>query len=149
MSSRKAFALALTLLMGCGPLAAFAAAPSGNDDPGLTNLKGMSPAYISCQRSAGDNALASDACMSSEMKVQDARLNKTYKALLGALKPDAKAALIDAERAWVQSTAKDEAFESKLYGDSQAENAQQLENKLARLCARANALDSYLALAQL
>ena len=87
--------------------------------------------------------------MSSEMKVQDARLNKTYKALLGALKPDAKAALIDAERAWVQSTAKDEAFESKLYGDSQAENAQQLENKLARLCTRANALDSYLTLAQL
>jgi uncharacterized protein YecT (DUF1311 family) len=147
VSPRKALISALTLFIGCGLLAAVAATP-GSDDARLTATKGMSSTFISCRKSASDIALASDACMSRELKVQDARLNRNYKVLLGMLKSDAKNALVDAERARLQSASKDEAFESRLYGNSQAENAQQLENKLAQLCARANVLDSYLVLAQ-
>lgn len=143
---RMAMLLALT---GCLPLAASAQQAANATGPGIRNIDGLSPTYISCLKSANEKILAVDACMSSELKYQDARLNKTYKSLLDALKPDAKKALLDAERVWVQSKSKDEDFEIALYGDTQVENAQQLENNLYRLTARANALEKYLKFAQL
>ncbi|WP_426700976.1 lysozyme inhibitor LprI family protein [Rhodanobacter sp. Col0626] len=162
MKSRNPVILTLAFFMCCGPLSVYAAmsgpagqpasfdgAAASDDGSGSAGVEGLSQAYLSCQKSAGEKLLASDACMTSELKYQDARLNKTYKALLGVLKPESKKALVEAERSWLQSQSKDENFESTLYGDTQVENAQQLENKLFRLCARANALDKYLALAQL
>lgn len=117
--------------------------------PDAAGVKGFSSTYLSCHRSAGDNLLQNDGCISAELKYQDTRLNRIYKALLATLKPVANKALVVAERAWLKSASGDEAFETSLYGDSQAENAQQYENRLMRLCARANALDKYLAFASL
>lgn len=146
MKSRNPFILSLAFFIFCAPLWVSATQPGSSD---ATDIKGFSQTYISCLKAADGRLLDSDACMTSELKYQDARLNKTYKALLGLLKPDSKKALVEAERAWLQSQSKDGDFESTLFGDTQVENAQQLENRLYRLCARANALDKYLALAEL
>lgn len=140
MKPRSPFILSLALSICCAPLTASAI---GSDIPGV------SPTYSSCQKSASGKVLASDACMTSELKYQDARLNKTYKALLDTLKPGSRKALVEAERTWLQSASKDQDFESSLFGGTQAENAQQTENKLYRLCARANVLEKYLEFAQL
>ena len=162
MPSRKSLSLAAVFLVSCTSSAVFAAPAVRSDPPAASAQmasgtsssseradKGLSAAYLSCQKSAGRDILRSDACMSRELKLQDARLNRIYKALLGTLKPDAKKALVAAERTWLQSASRDEAFETALYGDSQAENAQQQENRLLRLCARADALDKYLAFSSL
>ncbi len=117
--------------------------------PDAAGVKGFSTTYLSCQKAARDDLLQNDACISAELKYQDTRLNRTYKALLSTLKPDAKRALVIAERGWLKSASDDEAFETSLYGDSQAGNAQQYEDRLSRLCARANSLDKYLAFASL
>lgn len=153
MKSGSSFIIAL-VLFACGSSswalpATYDATGQAAASTGSAGGTGFSPTYIACMKSAGGNLLGSDACMTSELKYQDARLNKAYKALLGVLEPEAKKALVEAERAWLKSQSGDEDFESALYGDTQAGNAQQLENRLGRLCARANALDKYLALAEL
>lgn len=105
---------------------------------------GYSKTYLSCMKSANENILIDDACSSAELKYQDARLNKIYKSLLRALKPDAKSALIDAEKAWVQSRSSDANFDSLLYGDdTQIGNLTLLTNDLSRTKARAQILDKY------
>jgi uncharacterized protein YecT (DUF1311 family) len=146
MLSRN-YRIAMLALTGCVlPLAAAAQQAGG---PGMLDVAGLSSTYTACLKSANEKTLAVDACMSSELKSQDARLNKVYKSLLDTLKPDAKKALVDAERVWLQSKSKDEGFETALYGDTQVANAQQLQNNLYRVTARANALEKYLTFAQL
>jgi len=119
------------------------------DNSGHEGDKGYSQKYVSCMKSAGHNAISADACMSSELTYQDARLNKVYKELLDNLKPDSKASLVEAERIWVQLRAKDGAFDASLYGSSQSGNAQQLRNDLQRVTQRADLLEGYLELAKL
>jgi uncharacterized protein YecT (DUF1311 family) len=107
------------------------------------------PTYIACMKSAGDNILRDDACKSAELKYQDARLNKIYKELIVALKPEAKNALIEAEKTWVQLKSADKDFESILYGDTQIDNTQRLKNDLFRTKDRAQVLDKYLKFVQI
>lgn len=149
MLSRKYRMAMLLTLTGCLPLAAVAQQSANAAGPGMINIAGLSSTYASCLKSAHEKVLAVDACMSSELKNQDARLNKIYKSLLDTLQPDAKNALVEAEREWVQLKSKDQSFETALYGDTQVANAQQLENDLSRVTARANALEKYLKFAQL
>jgi uncharacterized protein YecT (DUF1311 family) len=76
-------------------------------------------------------------------------LNKIYKELIVALKPEAKNALIEAEKTWVQLKSADKDFESILYGDTQIDNTQRLKNDLFRTKDRAQVLDKYLKFVQI
>jgi len=63
-----------------------------------------SPAYEAClAKPENDNTLGILKCGEAELKVQDARLNKAYKADMADLADaaPAKAALLKAQRAWI------------------------------------------------
>jgi uncharacterized protein YecT (DUF1311 family) len=117
------------LIFSLAAIAPLSVAHAGNTDTDQAS-KGYSQKYAACIQSAGSNAQGADACMSNELAYQNDRLNKAYKELLDNVKSDAKQALIDAERSWVQSRSKDAAFEASLYGSGQSGNAQQLKSDL-------------------
>ena len=63
-----------------------------------------SPAYERClEKPDNDNTYGILRCGEAEMKFQDARLNKAYKADMADLAnaPEPKAALLKAQRAWI------------------------------------------------
>jgi uncharacterized protein YecT (DUF1311 family) len=146
MRSKTELALMIALVTICHPSMGYA---GDINNSGHESDNGYSQKYMSCIKSANSNVLSADACMSSELAYQDARLNKVYNELLQNLKPASKEALIEAERIWVQLRAKDGAFEASIYGSSQSGNAQQLKNDLQRVTERANLLEGYLELAKL
>jgi uncharacterized protein YecT (DUF1311 family) len=121
------------------------AAASAEERAGSAMPKGLSPTYLACQKRA-QGAIEQAACLSAEEAVQDKRLNRIYKQLLGKLDADGKSKLVEAQRAWLQSRAKDDALDATLYGDTQAENLGSTEAALFRLCARADQLEHYLRL---
>jgi uncharacterized protein YecT (DUF1311 family) len=141
----------------CVVMASFylTSAQAANQDARATNKEtqdsdGYSQTYVTCIKSADDNVLHADACMSDELKHQDARLNKVYKDLLGSLGSDARDALVKSEKIWVQLKLEDAHFESLLYGENtQIGNAQLLKNDLFRTAARAQVLEKYLKFSQL
>ncbi|MFC6840507.1 lysozyme inhibitor LprI family protein [Xanthomonas theicola] len=108
---------------------------------------GITSNFFSCVDKANSDNIEIAACMTSERKYQDARLNKSYKALLNVLDGKTKMRLVEAERAWLDSKTKDETLENLLYGDEQIDNLQQGENDIFRICERANTLEKYLDLA--
>jgi uncharacterized protein YecT (DUF1311 family) len=73
------------------------AAPKADD--------GTSPAYNKCMNS-GDAAngvtIAMVNCTEAELKIQDAKLNATYKALMASLEPEQKPKVLAAQRLWIQ-----------------------------------------------
>jgi len=61
------------------------------------------PAGITrCLEKTGDTTVGMLDCISAETKVQDARLNKAYKNLVAELSPQRRAALLEAQRAWIK-----------------------------------------------
>lgn len=109
--------------------------------------KGITTAFYTCIDKAGSDTVALGACLSAEKTTQDARLNTTYKALLGKLHGKAKDQLISAERAWLKFQNEDGTFQNLLYGDETVDDLQLTQNEIFRLCERANALDKYLSVA--
>ena len=109
--------------------------------------KGITTAFYTCIDKAGSDTVALAACLSTEKTAQDARLNTTYKALLGKLHGKAKDQLISAERAWLKFQNEDGTFQNLLYGDETVDDLQLTQNEIFRLCERANALDKYLSVA--
>jgi uncharacterized protein YecT (DUF1311 family) len=120
---------------------------SGSQDIKSRSPSGITSTFFTCTDKAGSDAIAIAACMTSERKFQDARLNRTYKELLGTLNGKANDELVTAEKAWVVFKVKDATFENLLYGDEEVDNLQQSENEIFRICERANVLDRYLDLA--
>ncbi|TPG50019.1 DUF1311 domain-containing protein [Rhodanobacter glycinis] len=109
--------------------------------------KGITTTFYTCIDKAGSDTIAIGACLSTEKTTQDARLNTTYKALLGKLHGKAKDQLISAERAWLKFQNEDGTFQNLLYGDEIIDNLDLTQNEIFSLCRRANELDSYLAIA--
>ena len=109
--------------------------------------KGITTTFYTCIDKAGSDTIAIGACLSTEKTTQDARLNTTYKALLGKLHGKAKDQLISAERAWLKFQNEDGAFQTLLYGDEIIDNLDLTQNEIFSLCKRANELDSYLSIA--
>jgi uncharacterized protein YecT (DUF1311 family) len=140
----KTLALALALLVyGAGAIAA-----DGTSQVIKRQApKGISATFYSCVDKAGSDTVAAGACLSTEKKTQDARLNTTYKALLGKLNGKAKEGLVNAERAWLDFHNKNGDFEVALYGDEAVADLQVTQNEVFRLCERADALDKYLTIA--
>jgi uncharacterized protein YecT (DUF1311 family) len=108
--------------------------------------KGITEAFYACIDKANYNEIAVAACLSAEQDIQDGRLNRTYKALLGKLDSKGKEQLVDAERAWMGFRSKTSALESTLYGGEIIANLEVSQRDVFRLCERANALDDYLSL---
>jgi uncharacterized protein YecT (DUF1311 family) len=109
--------------------------------------KGITTTFYACIDKAGSDTVALGACLSAEKTTQDARLNTTYKALLGKLNGKAKEGLISAEREWLAFHNKSGDFEVLLYGNETVDDLQLTQNDIFRLCERANALDKYLSVA--
>lgn len=109
--------------------------------------KGISATFFTCVDNAGSDTTALGACLSTEKTRQDTRLNTTYKALLGKLDGKSKDGLVSAEREWLAFQNKSGDFEVSLYGDETVSDLQLTQNEIFRLCERANALDTYLAVA--
>ncbi len=123
---------------------------SGSNSPDIRKdaPKGVSEAFYTCIDKAGQNLTIAGFCITKEKKAQDARLNKVYKELIAALKPNSKDSLIAAERAWLDSTNKDGTFEATIYSSEQVDDLEQSQNDMFRLCERANLLEKYLKLAK-
>ena len=111
--------------------------------------KGITTAFYTCVDKADSDTVAVAACLSAEQTRQDNRLNTTYKALLGKLAPKAKDALVRAEREWLKFQETNGEFENSIYGDESVANLQLTQNEIFRICERANALDTYLIVANI
>lgn len=105
----------------------------------------LSAAFQACSGRA-QGSIEEAACLSSESDRQDRRLNQAYQQLQGHLDASAKARLLAAQRAWLQSRQRDGELETVLYDDSQPGNLQQKLNDTERLRARADQLETYLRL---
>jgi uncharacterized protein YecT (DUF1311 family) len=109
--------------------------------------KGITTAFYTCVDKADSDTIAIAACLTDEQTRQDHRLNITYKALLGKLTPKAKDALVRAEREWLKFREANGEFENSLYGNEIIDNLQLTQNEMFHICERANALDTYLIVA--
>ncbi|HVI55845.1 MAG TPA: lysozyme inhibitor LprI family protein [Luteibacter sp.] len=109
--------------------------------------KGITAAFYACVDKAGSDATAQGACLGTEKKVQDTRLNTTYKALTAKLTGKAKDNLLLSERAWLEYHNKNGDFEAALYGDEPVADLQVTQNDIFRLAERADALEKYLTIA--
>ncbi|MCP5419018.1 MAG: DUF1311 domain-containing protein [Gammaproteobacteria bacterium] len=61
-----------------------------------------SPQFSRCLDKANGVTAAMIACIASETKVQDARLNSNYNALMASLNESRKKELLEAQRAWLK-----------------------------------------------
>jgi uncharacterized protein YecT (DUF1311 family) len=111
--------------------------------------KGITTAFYTCVDKANSDTVAIAACLSAEQTRQDNRLNASYKALLGKLTPKAKDALIRAEREWLKFQETNGEFENSIYGNETVADLQLTQNEMFRICERANALDTYLIVANM
>lgn len=109
--------------------------------------QGITTAFYRCVDNAGSDTIAIGACLTDEQTRQDDRLNATYKALLSKLDPEAKNALVHAEREWLKFQEANGEFENSIYGNEIITNLQLEQNEMFRVCERANALDTYLIVA--
>ena len=108
--------------------------------------KGITETFYACIDKADYDTIAVAACLSAEEDVQDARLNRTYKALLAKLDTKAKGQLVGSERAWLAFHGKTSGLESTIYGNEIVANLEVSQREVFRLCERANTLDDYLSL---
>lgn len=62
----------------------------------------LSKPYSACMDKSGGVTMEMIECIGSEVKRQDTRLNKAYKALMAELTPPRKTQLQEAQRAWLK-----------------------------------------------
>lgn len=105
----------MLIAAACLTVAPVAAQAQAQSKEGVT----YSPAYERCwDKPENSNTYGILRCGEAELAVQDARLNKAYKADMADLAdaPDAKAALLKAQRAWIAFRDADCATASALSG---------------------------------
>ncbi|MGN2245588.1 lysozyme inhibitor LprI family protein [Frateuria sp. GZRR35] len=108
--------------------------------------KGISEAFYGCIDRADYDSIAVGACLSSEEDVQDARLNRSYKTLMGKLEGKAKEQLVASERAWLAFHSTSSGLETTLYGSEIIANLEVSQRDMFRKCGRANTLETYVSL---
>lgn len=108
--------------------------------------KGISEAFYACIDKADYDTIAVGTCLSAEEDLQDARLNRAYKTLMGKLDGKAKEQLVASERAWLAFHGKSSGLESTLYGSEIIANLEVSQRDMFRKCERANTLDTYVSL---
>ena len=107
---------------------------------------GITEAFYTCLDKADYDSIAVGACLSAEEDVQDARLNRAYKTLMGKLDGKAREQLLASERAWLTFQGKSSGLESTLYGSEIIANLEISQREMFRKCERANTLDTYVSL---
>lgn len=142
----RTFALTLALL-ACGTAAS--AADNNSDYIKPDAPKGISDAFYACVDKAGSDHTVVANCLMNEKQKQDARLNSTYKTLMGKLDAKGKEKLLTAERSWLDLQDKTGRLEDTLYGNESVGNLQRAQNDTFRICERANVLQKYLAVLDL
>lgn len=111
--------------------------------------KGLTKEFYACvEKRAEQSTIEYENCEGDEVSRQDARLNRIYRELIAILKGQSKNDLIESERAWLRMKSEEESLESLLYTREQVDSAQQEENKMFRICERANTLQMWLDLAK-
>lgn len=142
----RIFALAPALLACC---MVASAAESNSEYIKPDAPKGISDAFYACVDKAGSDTAAIADCLMNERQKQDARLNSTYKTLMGKIDAKAKEKLVAAERSWLDLQDKTGRLEDTLYGSETVSNLQRTQNETFRICERANVLQKYLAVIDL
>jgi uncharacterized protein YecT (DUF1311 family) len=118
-------------------------APSVSDDENYVP-QGLSNALSKCMANAEGN-LAQAECLTDERERQDARLNKTYKQLIGRLQGERRDRMVAAQRAWVQLQQRDGDVRATIFDElGQIANLQSVENDARAIRQRADLLQRYL-----
>lgn len=133
-------------LFSCASAWAAAAAERPSDRVRRDAPKGITETFYACIDKADYDSIAVGACLSAEEEVQDARLNRSYKTLMGKLDSKAKKQLVASERAWLAFHGKSSGLESTLYGSEIVANLEVSQREIFRRCERANTLDTYVSL---
>jgi uncharacterized protein YecT (DUF1311 family) len=102
---------------------------------------GITETFFSCTDKAGGDLAAQAGCVSVEKKVQDARLNRAYAAVMAKVSGKAKEDLKAAERSWLTFNDKSYDAELAIHGVDQTAGIDTATSELFRYCQRANALD--------
>jgi uncharacterized protein YecT (DUF1311 family) len=111
--------------------------------------QGLSKRFAECMARAQGNIEQAD-CLTAERDLQDARLNKAYKALIGQLQGDRRDKMVEAQRAWVQLQQKDGIFEASVLDElGPMGSLQQVENETRAIGRRADLLERYLEISKL
>lgn len=136
------------VVIGMALLMQSVGALAGDADQGVRRgaPKGVSESFFACtDRSSGD-IVGLGNCSTVEKKVQDARLNKAYSALMGKLDSEGKDHLRAAERAWIEFNAKSVDTELDVRGSEKTANIDASINEVYRYAERANTLESLLSI---
>jgi uncharacterized protein YecT (DUF1311 family) len=105
---------------------------------------GVSEAFFACVSGAQSDQDKIFDCISTEKKLQDARLNKAYGALMSHLDDKSKASVRLAERAWLEFNDKSVKAETDIGATSQTNNLDVEQAEMFRYCQQANVLERYL-----
>lgn len=108
--------------------------------------KGITDAFYKCTDRAGGDIVALGQCTTAEKRVQDARLNKAYSALMGKLGEGGKTHLREAERAWIVFNAKSVDTELDVRSDEKTANIDVSVNEIYRYADRASVLEGLLSI---
>ncbi|NIJ70631.1 lysozyme inhibitor LprI family protein [Xanthomonas sp. 60] len=120
-----------------------AAALTATSTASATPAAGLSATFDTCtDRARGMKD--QQACIAQEKARQDKRLNDVYAQLGRRLTPASRAKLQVAERAWLQSHARDGEFVTALLGAPATVNPEGGVMEAQRLAARATVLEQYL-----
>ena len=92
MDMKRVFTFFAALALVCAPLAASASASDS----------GQSKQYGACMGKSGNTTMGMVECITDEVRLQDARLNKAYKALMADLPPARQAQLQQVQRTWIK-----------------------------------------------
>jgi len=103
--------------------------------------RGISDTFFTCADRAGYDDASLGACITTEKKSQDARLNRAYAALMKKLAAKPKDDLRDAERAWLTYVGKSYDAELGIHGQDKTINIDLATHELYRYCQRANELE--------
>lgn len=135
-----------SMLFAAALLAAVAQTTSASDSGTAQSIRngaprGISETFYACVELAGGDIPAQGTCMSTEKKIQDARLNRAYKRLLASLDDSKKESVKIAERSWLDVNAKSVDAELALRGDDKTANIEAALSELLRYGGRANELE--------
>ena len=87
---KSVFPFFAALAVVCAPIAA-----SASDS-------GQSKQYAACMDKSGATTMGMIECITEEVRLQDVRLNKAYKALMADLPPARQAQLQQVQRTWIK-----------------------------------------------
>lgn len=117
-------------------------AHAGDTDDALRENapRGITETFFACANRADTDLAAQSGCVSEEKKVQDARLNKAYLALMKNLEADKRADMKAAERSWIDFNDRSYRVELAIHGVDKTADIETATSELYRYCERANEL---------